>query len=91
MLHEHMDTLSAVWGEKAMPKRAADQGPLLHMFGDRRNKLNLLVVHSEGLPCVKVHVAVERVPGLQDGANKRQSISIQLLLNVWVPRPDTKH
>lgn len=51
----------------------------------------LRIVHSEGLPRVEVHEAVERVPRLQDRPNKRQSISIQLLPNVWIARPDAKY
>lgn len=57
----------------------------------RSHKLYLRVVHSEGLACAEVHEAVEGVPRLQDRPNKRQSISIQLLPNVGITRPDTKY
>lgn len=70
------------------------KGQLLSPHGvsrARSDKLHLRVVHSEGLSCVEVHEAVEGVPRLQDRANKRQSISIQLLPSVWIARPDAKY
>lgn len=57
----------------------------------RSDRLYLRIVHSEGLPGVEVHEAVEGVSRLQDRPNKRKSISIQLLPNVWIARPDAKY
>lgn len=62
----------ATWGGKEPLGRSRSSSgatairllPTACLFGARKDKLNLLIVHSEGLPCVEVHVAVEGIPWL---------------------------
>lgn len=61
-----------MWGGKETPGRSRSSSgatairllPTACLFRARKDKLNLLIVHSEGLPCVEVHVAVEGIPWL---------------------------